>query len=58
MQSFNWPGLPTELKEHILQFCIGEPHGYTDYYYRMLDYKRRYNRRPGIYEVVDQLGKQ
>ncbi|KAF2265285.1 hypothetical protein CC78DRAFT_579425 [Lojkania enalia] len=49
---FNWSGLPTEIKEHILQFCTGQAHRYSDYYYRTHPNARK----PRIYEVLDQLG--
>jgi hypothetical protein len=55
-KTFNWTGLPTELKLQILQFCVCVPHGLGDFKCRLLDFKRRYARRPGPYEIIDPLG--
>ena len=55
-KSFNWSGLPTELKEIVLQFCVSKPHGLSDFYTGSQAYKRRNRQKSGIYEVVGQLG--
>lgn len=55
-KSFNWSELPTELKEHVLQFCVCNPHGYSPYWYTVQAFKERNYRKPGPFEVVDQLG--
>jgi hypothetical protein len=57
--SFNWSGLPTEIKEHILSFCMHQAYEQQGRYMTAL---RQYRRQPashgepGPYEVVDQLG--
>lgn len=55
-KTFNWMGLPTELKTKIIQNCIGPPHWYA--YLRrapMRMRRNRFDRRPGPFEVTDQL---
>jgi hypothetical protein len=55
-KSFNWLGLPTELKLHILQFCVQGSEGHSDYNHAVSKYWTNHNRNPGPYEVVDILG--
>lgn len=50
---FNWAGLPTELKELVLQHCVYRPHS-EQYQYRVRVYRPRHN--PGPREVIDKLG--
>jgi len=59
-QTFNWAGLPTELKERIIQCCTHQPLEQGDYRQRLSRWNDR--RRPrdirrefGIYEIVDKL---
>tara|TARA_R110002003_G_scaffold207_3_gene16005 strand:+ start:26094 stop:27707 length:1614 start_codon:yes stop_codon:yes gene_type:complete len=61
---FDWNGLPTELKEHVVQFCMHAPLAHDEYRTLLTRHKSRFARRPGekpgrefgIYEIVDQLG--
>ena len=56
---FNWTGLPTELKERVMQFCL---HQGDDAQFRqqairhIARFKAFYRHGFGIYEIVDQLG--
>ncbi|KAH3920662.1 hypothetical protein HBI56_219130 [Parastagonospora nodorum] len=59
-QTFNWAGLPTELKERIAQCCAYQPLEQGDYRQRLSRWFDR--RRPrdtrrefGIYEIIDKL---
>jgi hypothetical protein len=63
-KSFNWIGLPTELKERVVQFCL---HQRDDAQFRQqaIRHFSRFGARGkvggdrcefGIYEIVDQLG--
>ncbi|KAF2192241.1 hypothetical protein K469DRAFT_465963, partial [Zopfia rhizophila CBS 207.26] len=49
---FSWALLPDELKENILKFCLFQPHE-NEYTHQL----RRRQRRPQVYEIVDQLGR-
>ena len=56
-KSFDWAGLPTELKEHIIQFCIGKAPNYPDNFHDLKHLPRsnfRYHSH-GC-EVTDRLG--
>jgi hypothetical protein len=55
---FDWMGLPTELKEQIIQYCLDQPTSRWDYQRN----KKRHNKHqrtrkfePGVYEIVDRL---
>jgi hypothetical protein len=59
---FDWAGLPTELKEQVVQFCVDQPPRYDD----VLRARERYNgyssirrndreRKSGIHEITDKL---
>ncbi|KAJ4374213.1 hypothetical protein N0V83_002954 [Neocucurbitaria cava] len=56
-KTFDWTGLPTELKERIIKFCMHRSlvtrHTYDIRYYP----RKREPRRSGPYEVADQLGR-
>ncbi|KAF2109191.1 hypothetical protein BDV96DRAFT_478125, partial [Lophiotrema nucula] len=49
-KTFNWMGLPTELKEHVLQFCIWQPLDFKDVV------KHTVERRQRPYEILDIFG--
>lgn len=55
-QVFNWSGLPTELKEHVLQFCIGQPYMYTATWTNRKKYNREYQFKKGPHEILNLLG--
>ncbi|KAF2132399.1 hypothetical protein P153DRAFT_189971 [Dothidotthia symphoricarpi CBS 119687] len=61
-KSFNWTGMPTELKEHVVLFCLHHPRGTGLYQRSLQNYRSPFNPRPvadrelGVYEVVDKLG--
>lgn len=63
-KTFNWTALPTELKEHVMLFCLHRPEGHGLYQRIREEHKRHsYQRTPaaarqklGVYEVVDKLG--
>jgi hypothetical protein len=53
---FNWTSLPTELKEHVIQYCLHQP----DEQWNYRPFRKRKNRfagryEPGVYEVVEML---
>lgn len=58
---FNWTGLPTELKEQVIQSCVNRPLEYSDYrrirkrYNSRFDIRHDRGREFGIYEIVDKL---
>lgn len=59
-QTFNWSGLPTELKERIVQCCAYQPLEQGDYRQRLSRWfdrrrPRDFRREFGIYEIVDKL---
>lgn len=60
-KTFNWKALPTELKEHVLQFCLHEPldqEAYDAKMQRSLARRRPgfgSSREPGVYEIVEKL---
>ncbi|RYF34108.1 MAG: hypothetical protein EOO38_29720, partial [Cytophagaceae bacterium] len=63
-KQFDWHGLPTELKENVLRFCMFAPLEHDDYSMRVKRHHSRFARHPGenpgrefgIYEVVDKFG--
>lgn len=60
-KKFDWAGLPTELKEHIIEYCVHQPHTYGVYYERLTRFNQRYKndrkiRKPGPLEIIEQLG--
>lgn len=60
-KTFNWAALPTELKERIIGFCMHQPYSYGIYEEKLTRFQKRYEndrkvRKPGPYEIVDQLG--
>jgi hypothetical protein len=56
-KTFRWSGLPTELKEHVLQYTVWNPHEHYDYHYRQLrSHGKRLKVKPAIYEIEDSLG--
>jgi hypothetical protein len=57
-ESFNWAGLPVELKEHVLQFCLHQPLEQDRYGKALGQYRARpgSNKELGPYEVTEQLG--
>lgn len=61
-KTFNWTGLPTELKECIIEHCMHRPHdqlgAYDD---KLTNFNRRYRPnskggKPVPFEIVQQLG--
>jgi hypothetical protein len=54
---FKWLSLPTELKEHIVQYCLHEP--VTLWKYQTFKRRSKYGfvgrREPGVYEIVEML---
>ncbi|KAF2823335.1 hypothetical protein CC86DRAFT_66102 [Ophiobolus disseminans] len=59
-KDFNWVGLPTELKEQVIAFCIHNPLNQTDFRRKQLARKRNRlvsNRESefGVYEIVSKL---
>jgi hypothetical protein len=59
---FDWAGLPTELKEQVVQSCLHQPVSRDQYKEKVRRHKSRFQPRGGvgrefgIYEIVDQLG--
>jgi len=57
---FNWLGLPTELKEHVISFCVHPPPKQSDAHRRKVGrHRSRFasNHGPnfGVYEIVNKL---
>lgn len=55
-KTFNWSGLPTELKNQVLQFCVCNPTGTSKYWLELQRHRQTYRPRPGPHEVVGLLG--
>jgi len=58
---FNWARLPTELKEHVIEYCVHESHASGVYSEKLTRFNQRYKshrriRKPGPQEIVQQLG--
>lgn len=53
---FNWPDLATELKEHVIQYCISNLPPHEDYFHGTQKYHSRYY-KPYPCEVIEKLGK-
>lgn len=57
---FNWSGLPTELKEQVISFCVHQPLEQADSYRQELARRRKRfassrGTEFGVYEMVDKL---
>ncbi|KAJ4992704.1 hypothetical protein SVAN01_01750 [Stagonosporopsis vannaccii] len=60
-KKIKWAGFPTELKEHIIKYCVHQPHTFGVYSDKLTRFYQRYKnnrsiRKPGPLEIVEQLG--
>jgi hypothetical protein len=55
-KSFNWSGLPTELKEIIIQYCMCQPFKVGDYIYSLKGLQLLKSNNPGPSEIIGLLG--
>jgi hypothetical protein len=58
---FNWAGLPTELKQRIIEFCMHQPYSHGFYSEKLKHYHRQYQPNSmsqviGPFEIIEQLG--
>ena len=56
-KSFNWSGLPNEVRENILSHCIQKPEGYDPYHFQGPTRWPTRGNWYGVPEIYDQLGK-
>lgn len=53
-KTFNWQGMPTELKETVIRHCVGQPYEFLAYR-QMMKYKSQRRDHGGVHEVTQRL---